>query len=64
MPTNLALDDKLLLEALELGKFKSKKDTVNTALKEFIQRRKQMGIVKLFGAMPFDDEYHYKTGRS
>lgn len=63
MATNLALDDGLLNEALELGHFKSKKDTVNTALKEFIQRRKQKDIVGLFGKMAFDDDYDYKKGR-
>lgn len=61
--TNLALDDKLLCEALTIGGFKSKKDTVNTALKEFIERRKQKEIVKLFGKMPFDKDYDYKKAR-
>jgi len=40
MPTNLAIDDKLLEKALEIGRFKTKKDTVNQAFKEFIERRK------------------------
>lgn len=63
MTTNLALDDKLLVEALKLGGFKSKKDTVNTALREFIERRKQKEIIELFGKMPFDKDYNYKKGR-
>jgi Arc/MetJ family transcription regulator len=64
MPTNLALDDELLKQALEIGDFRSKKDTVNAALKEFIDRRKQLKIKDLFGKMPFDKEYDYKKGRS
>lgn len=63
MATNLALDDDLLVEAFTIGGFKSKKDTVNTALKEFVQRRKQLEILKLFGSMAFDDDYDYKKGR-
>ena len=40
MATNLSIDQGLLSEALELSGFKTKKDTVNLALKEFINRRK------------------------
>ena len=40
MPANLAIDDALLSEALKEGAHKTKKDTVNAALQEFIQRRK------------------------
>jgi len=41
MATNLAIDQKLLEEAQKLGGKKTKKDTVNEALIEYIQRRKQ-----------------------
>ncbi|HEB63396.1 MAG TPA: type II toxin-antitoxin system VapB family antitoxin [Gammaproteobacteria bacterium] len=41
MATNLAIDDKLLEEALSLSGLKTKKDTVNYVLKEFVNRRKQ-----------------------
>ena len=34
MATNLALDDNLLKLALKVGGFKTKKDTVNAALRE------------------------------
>ena len=40
MATNLAIDDSLLNMALQLGGLKTKKDTVNTALQEFIQKLK------------------------
>ncbi len=63
MATNLALDPKLLDLALKVGGLKTKKDTVNTALKEFIERRKQQEIIDLFGSMPADDDYDYKQGR-
>ena len=63
MATNLALDDELLNLALKVGGFKSKKDTVNAALKAFIEKHKQREIIELFGTMPCDDGYDYKTGR-
>lgn len=63
MSTNLALDSQLLEEALTVGGFKSKKDTVNQALLEFVQRRKQREIFKLFGNFPADKDYDYKQGR-
>jgi len=63
MSTNLALDNQLLDEALAVGGFKSKKDTVNQALREFVQRRKQRDIFELFGKFPADEDYDYKQGR-
>ena len=63
MATNLAIDPELLEEALQVGGFRTKKETVNQALKEFVQRRKQREIVGLFGNFPFDPDYDYKKGR-
>jgi Arc/MetJ family transcription regulator len=63
MATNLAIDDRLLTEALEIGGLKTKKATVNEALREFIQRRKQMEILKLSGKVDFDPDYDYKAQR-
>lgn len=63
MATNLAIDVSLLNEALNVSDFKTKKDTVNQALKEFIQRRKQKEIIELFGNLPADTDYDYKQGR-
>lgn len=63
MATNLSIDPELLEEALEIGGFKTKKDTVNQALKEFVQRKKQQEIIELFGNYPSDEDYDYKQGR-
>jgi Arc/MetJ family transcription regulator len=63
MATNLSIDPNLLSEALDVGGLGTKKDTVNQALKEFIQRRKQRQIIDLFGNLPADDDYDYKIGR-
>jgi len=40
MPTNLAIDDQLLEEALKLGGHRTKKATVTEALEEYVRRRK------------------------
>ena len=64
MATNLALNPKLIIEAQKIGGFKTKKDTVNTALLEFIQRHKQLEIVKLFGSVEYDSKYDHKNGRN
>ncbi len=64
MATNLALDDSLLEEALKIGKLKTKKDTVTTALKEFIAKRKQIRIKDLAGSIDYDEHYDYKKMRN
>jgi len=63
MPTNLAIDEKLLEEALKVGGLKTKKNTVNEALREFIQRKKQKDIISLFGKIEMDESYDYKRER-
>jgi Arc/MetJ family transcription regulator len=64
MATNLAIDDNLLRQALQIGGLKTKKDTVNLALKEFVDRRKQLDILNIFGKMDPDPDYDYKKGRT
>ena len=64
MATNLAIDNALLHEALKISGLKTKKDTVNLALKEFINRRKQSEIIDIFGKMDPDPDYDYKKGRT
>ncbi len=64
MATNLAIDDRLLNKALEIGGYKSKKDTVNAALDEFIKRRKAKDLINIFGTIEYDLSYDYKKMRS
>ncbi len=63
MPTNLAIDDHLLAEAQKMGGHRTKKDTVNEALREYIQRRRQTKLVELFGTIDFDPGHDYKKQR-
>lgn len=63
MPTNLALDDKLIEEARRAGGHKTKKDAVNAALAEYVRRHKQRRILEAFGTFDFDPSYDYKSER-
>lgn len=63
MPTNLAIDNRLLDEALSVGGYRTKRETVNEALREFIQRRQRRELVKLFGRVDYRPEYDYKRER-
>jgi len=63
MPTNLAIDDRLIEEAQKLGRHRTKKATVTAALDEYIQRRKQQDILPLFGTIEYDSRYDYKKER-
>lgn len=63
MPTNLAIDDGLLEEAQKLGQHRTKRETVNAALDEYIRRRKQQQILSLFGKIDYDRDYDYKQER-
>ena len=63
MPTNLAIDDRLIAEAQKLGRNRTKKETVNAALDEYVKRRKQQRVQSLFGTIDYDATYDYKRGR-
>ena len=64
LATNLGINDDLLKDALEIGGYKSKKDTVNAALEEFIQRRRSEDVISLFGKVEYDEKYDYKKLRN
>ena len=64
MPTNLALDPELLERALALSGEKTKKAAVTRALKEFIARREQKKLLRLFGSLDWDPSFDYKAERS
>jgi len=63
MATNLALDDNLIEEARRAGGHKTKKEAVTAALAEYVKRRQQLGILKIFGALDFDPKYDAKAER-
>lgn len=63
MATNLSIDPELLNKALQVGGEKTKKATVNRALREFIARREQERLLDLFGKLDWDEAYDYKRER-
>ena len=63
MPTNLAIDDRLIEQARRIGQHKTKKEAVTAALSEYIAHRKQLKILSLFGTVDFDPDYDYKAER-
>ena len=63
MATNLAIDPKLLEEALKLSGEKTKTAAVTLALEEFIARRNQKRLRELFGKFEWDPDYDYKAER-
>jgi len=64
MTKSVAIDEVLIREAQELGHHKSGKEAVIAALKEYIQRNKQMAVVELFGQIEYQTDYDYKAHRS
>lgn len=63
MATNLQLDKGLIEEALKLGGHRTKRAVVEEALREYVQRRKQIKLTELFGTIEYDDDYDYKEQR-
>ena len=63
MATNLALDDRLILQAKRLGHHRSKREAVNRALAEYVARLKQREILDAFGTVAWNEAYDHKASR-
>jgi Arc/MetJ family transcription regulator len=64
MATNLAVDPKLLKQAVRVSGAKTKTAAVTLALREFVARREQRRLIDLFGSLEWDRGFDYKAGRS
>ncbi|HET9282517.1 MAG TPA: type II toxin-antitoxin system VapB family antitoxin [Candidatus Angelobacter sp.] len=53
----------MIKEAKRLGSHRTQKEALEAALSEYIRRRKQLEIFKLFGTIDFDENYDYKRER-
>ena len=63
MPTNLAIDDRLIAEAKKVGHHRTKKEAVTAALDEYIRKRKKLDVLEMFGKIDYDEDYDYKLER-
>ena len=63
MPTNLHIDSDLLEKAQRLGHHRTKRETVNEAMREYTERKKRMESVDLFGSIEFDANFNHKKLR-
>jgi Arc/MetJ family transcription regulator len=63
MATNLALDDRLIEAARRIGRHKTKKEAVTSALTEYVKRRKRLKILEMFGNVEYEPQYNYKAER-
>jgi Arc/MetJ family transcription regulator len=56
MRTNIVIDDSLMNEALGVSGYKTKKETVEEALKLLIEQRNQANIRKLRGKLQWEGD--------
>jgi hypothetical protein len=56
----LEIDHTLLQEALALSNHPTATALIEAALREYIQRRKHLKILELFGTIDYEEEYNYK----
>jgi len=63
VPTNLAIDDRLINEAKRIGKHRTKKEAVTAALEEYVRHRGQLRILDLQGKIEYEPDYDYKQLR-
>lgn len=58
MRTNIEIDDKLINKAKELSKSKSKKETVEIALRNYITLKERKNLLSLFGKVKWEGNLH------
>ena len=56
MRTNIDIDDKLMKQAMKAANAATKKATVETALRQMVQLKKQEGIRTLFGKVKWEGD--------
>jgi Arc/MetJ family transcription regulator len=65
MRTNIILNDELVDEAFKYSSnIGTKKELVETALKEYVENRKRRNLKDIKGKIKFADDYDYKSMRA
>jgi Arc/MetJ family transcription regulator len=63
MPTNLALDDDLIAQAVKAGNHRTKREAVTAALQEYVKMKRRLGLLEMVGQVDYDPAYDYKAER-
>jgi len=64
MRTNIVLNDELVKEAFKYSdNIKTKRELVETALKEYVSNRKRKDLKEIRGKISFREDYDYKSMR-
>ena len=64
MRTNFVLDDRLVARAMKLAGAKTKREVVDTALREFVRNRSRPDVREIFGIGGLDPDYDHKKLRA
>jgi Arc/MetJ family transcription regulator len=56
MRTNIEIDDKVIAEAQELIGARTKRETVDTALRELVARHRRLGVLDLRGRVRWEGD--------
>ncbi|MBQ9630062.1 MAG: type II toxin-antitoxin system VapB family antitoxin, partial [Treponema sp.] len=62
--TTTTVGKPLLAQAVAIGRQGTEDETVNLALKEFIQNHNAEEIINAFGTIEYDSDYDYKQVRN
>lgn len=63
MRTNILIEDELMKTAMIVSGIKTKKEIVDIAIREFVERRTRKDLLELKGKINFADGYDYKALR-
>jgi Arc/MetJ family transcription regulator len=64
MRVNVVLDDELVNEAFKYSQtISTKRELIETALKEYVDTRKRKNLRELRGRISFNENYDYKAMR-
>ena len=64
MRTNIVLDDRLMEEAMKLTKARSKREAVDVALRELVNRRRRKNVLELVGKDLIAPDYDVRAVRA
>ena len=56
MRTNIVIDDRLMTEAMKAGRFKTKREAVEAALRRLVQANRYQRMIELFGKLEWEGD--------